>query len=104
MNCMASRMRRRNSHGRFPPIQCREACVVAIKDDPGTAVLEGQGGEPGVGYPRPSCSPHAQAREDPPMPLAGLHDFAVRLVPDVVAAGQGFADLTGMFEDPGIWS
>ena len=32
------------------------------------------------------------------MPLAGLHDFAVRLVQKVVAVGQGFADLTGMFD------
>ena len=36
------------------------------------------------------------------MPLARLHDFAVRLVQKVVAIGQGFADLTGKFEDPGL--
>ena len=103
MNCMTSRMPRRNSYDGVPPVQSRETRVVAIKGDPATATLDGQGSEPSVGDARPPCScRNAQPREDRPMPLAGLHDFAVRLVQKVVTVGQGFADLTRMFEDPGI--
>lgn len=74
---------------RAPPPQPRKARVVAVEGDPLAAPLEGERRESGVGHARAAgVGAKAEAAEDGPVALAGLDDFAVRLVQKANASAK----------------
>src|SRR5215210_1790184 len=71
------------------PPQPRKAREVAVEGDPFAAPLDGERREPGVGDARAAdVGVAAEAAEDGPVALAGLDDFAIRLVQKVIAEGE----------------
>jgi hypothetical protein len=80
------------SYGHLP-FQARKPCIVAIEGDPFTAPLDRKRRKPGIGDARPSRAGFdAQAPEDVPMPLAGLHNLAMRLPEKVFAEPERLLD------------
>ena len=78
------------------PLQPREPSKVPVHRDPVAAMLNGQGGEPGVSDAwAHNGVVNAQAAKDAPVTFTGLDEPAVQQVHQILAKAEGIVERTG---------
>ena len=85
------------------PIEAGEAGEVAVISDPRTAMLDRQGGKPGVrdmGTRRISVD--AQVMKDHPMTIARFDDLTMRLAEEVLTKPEGVLNAAGFLVNAAV--